>query len=350
MCPAHLQNWSDLGHGLLIFLLLALLWLGNILHTDVSWPPSELIRLWLCSVDFPHCGSFLNKWNWSYLGSQGIIWRTPRSKCRGAEASFRRFASRSVLLFAAEWVGKTSCCSWWLSDWLVRSLLQRPRTYQRSALLTLCERNPPLVAAFSLQRNSSTERISMPWRKNVYVMELTHWVRVTHICVSKLTTIGSYNGLSPGRRRATNWSNAVNSNLRNKFQRNLKRNSYIFSQENPFENVVCEMAAILSRGKWVNEGKPFQNSVNNAINKLWYLGKVWILQMTSRGWQASYRCPIHTFSTHWARQNVRHFFFQTHFHPRKCLYQSWWRHQIETFAALLTICAGNSPVTGEFPA
>ena len=31
---------------------------------------------------------------------------------------------------------------------------------------------------------------------------LTHWGRVTHICVSKLTIIGSDNGLSPGRRQA----------------------------------------------------------------------------------------------------------------------------------------------------
>ena len=28
---------------------------------------------------------------------------------------------------------------------------------------------------------------------------------------------------------------------------------------------------------------------------------------------------------------------------------SWWRHQMETFAAVLAICAGNSPVPGEFP-
>ena len=28
---------------------------------------------------------------------------------------------------------------------------------------------------------------------------------------------------------------------------------------------------------------------------------------------------------------------------------TWWRHQMETFSALLTICAVNSPVTGEFP-
>ena len=30
--------------------------------------------------------------------------------------------------------------------------------------------------------------------------------------------------------------------------------------------------------------------------------------------------------------------------------QSWWRHQMETFSALLALCAGNSPVPGEFPA
>ena len=29
--------------------------------------------------------------------------------------------------------------------------------------------------------------------------------------------------------------------------------------------------------------------------------------------------------------------------------KSLWRHQMETFSALLAICAGNSPVTGEFP-
>ena len=28
---------------------------------------------------------------------------------------------------------------------------------------------------------------------------------------------------------------------------------------------------------------------------------------------------------------------------------TWWRHQMEIFSALLTLCAGNSPVTGEFP-
>ena len=37
---------------------------------------------------------------------------------------------------------------------------------------------------------------------------LTHWGRVTHICVNKLTIIDSDNGLSPDRRQASIWTNA----------------------------------------------------------------------------------------------------------------------------------------------
>ena len=40
------------------------------------------------------------------------------------------------------------------------------------------------------------------------VLALTHWGQLTHICISKLTIIGSDNGLSPGRRQAIIWTNA----------------------------------------------------------------------------------------------------------------------------------------------
>ena len=40
------------------------------------------------------------------------------------------------------------------------------------------------------------------------IPKLTHWGRVTHICVGKLTIIGSDNGLSPERRQAIIWTNA----------------------------------------------------------------------------------------------------------------------------------------------
>ena len=38
---------------------------------------------------------------------------------------------------------------------------------------------------------------------------LTHWGQVMHICVGKLTIIGSDNGLSPGRRQAIIRTNAM---------------------------------------------------------------------------------------------------------------------------------------------
>ena len=40
----------------------------------------------------------------------------------------------------------------------------------------------------------------------LHLVALTHWGRVTHICISKLTIIGSHNGLSPGRREAIIWT------------------------------------------------------------------------------------------------------------------------------------------------
>ena len=41
---------------------------------------------------------------------------------------------------------------------------------------------------------------------------------------------------------------------------------------------------------------------------------------------------------------------QWHVKTHPCPDFTWWRHQMETFSALLAICAGNPPVPGEFPA
>ena len=84
----------------------------------------------------------------------------------------------------------------------------------------------------------------------VDAFSLTHWSRVTHICFSKLTITGSDNGWSPGRRQAIVWNNVgilLIRTLWTHFWWNIKRNSYIFFQENALKNIVCEMAAILSR-------------------------------------------------------------------------------------------------------
>ena len=80
---------------------------------------------------------------------------------------------------------------------------------------------------------------------------LTHWGRVTHICVSKITTIiGSDNGFSPGRRQAIIWTSVgilLIGSLGTNFSEILIE-IYTFSfQENAFEYAVWKMAAILSR-------------------------------------------------------------------------------------------------------
>ena len=61
-----------------------------------------------------------------------------------------------------------------------------------------------------------------------------------------------------------------------------------------------------------------------------------------------------TLKPHWLRQYLgskqttsRH---SNRWWPSIPTHYSWWRHQMETFSALLAICAGNSPVHGEFPA
>ena len=96
-------------------------------------------------------------------------------------------------------------------------------------------------------------------QNNSTLLELTHWGRVTHICVSDLTSIGSDNGLSPGRRQAIIRTNAgilLIRPLGTNFSDFFSRNSNIFIQEKAFESVVCEKAAILSRPQWINSSSP----------------------------------------------------------------------------------------------
>ena len=87
------------------------------------------------------------------------------------------------------------------------------------------------------------------------ISSLTHWGRVAHICFGNLTITGSDNGLSPGRRQAIIWTNAGILSIEplgTDFTEIFFQISYIFIQEDVFEQYVCKMAAILSRPQWVN--------------------------------------------------------------------------------------------------
>ena len=101
------------------------------------------------------------------------------------------------------------------------------------------------------------------WLFYTSIQVLTHWGRVTHICIRKLAIIGSDNGLSPSHYLNQCW-NIVNWTLRNKLQLNWNPN--IFVQENAFEN-VCKMASILSRPQCAKWEKIQQN--NSHHSSLW---------------------------------------------------------------------------------
>ena len=78
--------------------------------------------------------------------------------------------------------------------------------------------------------------IPLSWRQSVFdgwtmAQWLTHWGRVTHICVGKLTTIGSNNGLSPGR-----WQTIIGTNAGILLIRTLGTN---------FSEILSEIEAFL---------------------------------------------------------------------------------------------------------
>ena len=131
---------------------------------------------------------------------------------------------------------------------------------------------------------------------------------MTLICVSKLTTIGSYNGLAPGRRQAIIWTNA---------------GMLIGPLGSNFSEILVEILTFsfkqmqlkVSSAKW----RPFCLCLN-GLNIENYSIVVRLIQICS--------ALYHLYSS--AR------------HP-------WWRHPRELFSASLAICAGNSPVTVEFP-
>ena len=93
------------------------------------------------------------------------------------------------------------------------------------------------------------------WRQIAHISPgLTHWGRVTHICVGNLTIIGSDNGLTPARRQAITWTNVgilligpIGTNFSEKL---IEIHTFTFKKIHL--NVVWKMAAILSSPQCVN--------------------------------------------------------------------------------------------------
>ena len=84
---------------------------------------------------------------------------------------------------------------------------------------------------------------------------LTHSGRVAHVCVSKLTTIGSDNDLSPGGRKAIIQTSAgilLIWHLRTNFSDIVIKIYTLSLKKTVLKYVVCEMTVIFSRPQCVN--------------------------------------------------------------------------------------------------
>ena len=93
------------------------------------------------------------------------------------------------------------------------SILSDQHTRQVSCIHLTCNDKMFYIWSLKLTDWNSAQLIHVCWFCVSLTIEtqnrncLTHWGRAMHICVGKLTIIGSDNGLSPGWRQAIVWTN-----------------------------------------------------------------------------------------------------------------------------------------------
>ena len=111
-----------------------------------------------------------------------------------------------------------------------------------------------------------------PWT----VVLQTYW-NYFHVFVNRRWGwVGVWHIFGPGRRQIIIWTNVGMLSIRTLGTTlsgiSVKRNSYIFIQENAFENVVCKMGAILSRLQCVKQ----QTGPNLSYARSFVRGNTWI--------------------------------------------------------------------------
>ena len=92
-----------------------------------------------------------------------------------------------------------------------------------------------------------------------------------------------------------------------------------------------------------------KNSAHKGLTNIHYHATADCMRLWSR-YPGSQSGLDNTLNDRWTNLMIIHAGHITYHGNCPCLYmETWWRHQMETFSRLLAICAGNSPVTGEFP-
>ena len=190
----------------------------------------------------------------------------------------------------------------------------------------------------------------------------------------KKIIIGSDNGLSPDRYQAIIWTDAGLLSiepLANIFQWKSYQNTTIFIEENARENVVCEMASILSRPQYVNMTDEMLR--NLAALRGLNVRRLWGATYTEWTNKIALHCKSVPHMCYTCMHSC-HDFFRQHIYltgvstlgvrahnrdgilvlshiksPATRTFRSGQWQGRHLSPALLVFCEGNPPVTGGFP-
>ena len=138
------------------------------------------------------------------------------------------------------------------------------------------------ITRFSPLINFSYSGVENVWLIHLIVMRA---ISVTYFNVSSFTHCGRVTHIwlvawsAPSHYQNQCW-NIVNKTLRNKLQWICSQNSIVFIQENAFESVVCEKAAILARPQWVKIISDNRSDVTLAH----FFQRIIKRSQTSQGW------------------------------------------------------------------
>ena len=176
-------------------------------------------------VTGPLCGEFTSHW-WIPLtkASDTELWSAPWINGwvnNGEAGDLRRYHAHYDVIVMAMAEDHFTCLSWmkkfesnfWISS-LGKSELFQPMREDITYAISLIGWNHSHLTQDNREKIDPEFWQGFLWniilpggyftdkRSAKPALGLTHWGRVTHICVSDLTSIGSDNGLSPGRRQA----------------------------------------------------------------------------------------------------------------------------------------------------
>ena len=126
---------------------------------------------------------------------------------------------------------------------------------------------------------------------------------------------------------------------------NMKSSNYPHLKVGLFVCVLIPISSfkfVLELTNWHTVGiGPGKSLVPNSRQAITRAHNYWRIHINGSNEFKQSKVPVLSYTTSY-RCNLENIILHS--------WPPWWRHQMETFSALLALCVGNSPVTGEFPA